>query len=56
MWILIFYKFINGTFFSILLTGGFILTCIVLVLCPREVNIVSNIGKDNNYEAGTNKK
>jgi len=36
MWVLLFYKFINGTFFSIMLTGGFIITCIALEFCPRN--------------------
>ncbi len=36
MWVLIFYKFINGSFFYVMLTGGFIITCVVLILCPRD--------------------
>lgn len=35
------YMLLNGTFFKILLTNGYILICIILLFCKRKNNIIS---------------
>lgn len=40
--VLIFYTFINGSFFTILLNNGFILTCITMFLCPQADVVEQN--------------
>lgn len=36
LWVITFYKFVSGSFFTVLLNGGFILACVIMFVCPRK--------------------